>query len=313
MRRYINRIRGLLRTIDRIDSRLDDLQRAAGRIESRQLTTSQSQNIQDFEFKVSSQWGEDGIIQYLTRNISIPRKVFVEIGVGNYTESNTRFLLQNDYWSGLVIDCVPEYIDYIKSDPLVYWAHNLKAECAFVNKENVNDLIKSSGLSGDIGLLSIDIDGNDYWIWQAIDVIHPRIVICEYNSLFGANHKIVVPYEPNFDRRKAHYSNIYYGASLSALSELAKTKGYSLVGTGRAGLNAFFVRTDVIGDLAIRNPQDAYSMPQVRESMDESGRLTYLSVEERRRLIRELKVVYLDTGNILSIHDVLTESETSSP
>jgi hypothetical protein len=309
MRRYINRIRNIFRTIDRIDSRLDNIQRAAGRIETRQLEKSTSENLQSYEFKVFSQWGEDGIIQYLVRTVPIPRKVFVEIGVEDYTEANTRFLLQNNYWSGLVIDGVGRHIDHIKSDPGVYWAHNLKAECAFVTKENINQVLESSGLQGDIGLLSIDIDGNDYWIWEAIQCIQPRVVICEYNSLYGAERKIVTPYSPQFSRREAHSSNIYYGASLAALADLASKKGYALVGTGKASLNSFFVRHDVLGNLKALTAVEAYSAPQIRESMDAAGQLTYLSVEERLKQIGHLPVIDIDTGSTLSLRKALSMVE----
>lgn len=307
MRRYLNRLRGLIHAIDRIEMRLDYLQRAVGRVESRQLLQSTPTNLQDYEFKVSSQWGEDGIIQHLVHVVPIERKVFVEIGVGDYTESNTRFLLQNNYWSGLVIDGVKDYIDRIKTDPSVYWAHNLKAECAFVDKDNINQLLISSGISGDIGLLSIDIDGNDYWLWQAIDCIQPRIVICEYNSLYGSSRKLVTPYDAHFSRRQSHFSNIYYGTSLAALADLASKKGYHLVGTGRAGLNAFFVRSDVKGSLVALDSDVAYSAPQIRESMDEQGQLTYLSIDERRKLIGHLPVIDIDSNRTLPLSEALSD------
>jgi hypothetical protein len=191
----------------------------------------------------------------------------------------------------------------------VYWAHNLKAECAFVTKENINQVLESSGLQGDIGLLSIDIDGNDYWIWEAIQCIQPRVVICEYNSLYGAERKIVTPYSPQFSRREAHSSNIYYGASLAALADLASKKGYALVGTGKASLNSFFVRHDVLGNLKALTAVEAYSAPQIRESMDAAGQLTYLSVEERLKQIGHLPVIDIDTGSTLSLRKALSMVE----
>lgn len=97
-------------------------------------------SIQDVEFQVFSQWGDDGIIQYLVSKISIPNKVFIEFGVENYTESNTRFLLVNNNWSGLVIDGSKENIDYIKNDK-ISWAHDLHAFHAFITKANINELI----------------------------------------------------------------------------------------------------------------------------------------------------------------------------
>jgi hypothetical protein len=153
--RFIARYRALPERINRI-------QEALGRIEARQATDAA--DVRQAEFRVFSQWGEDGIIQYLVARVPIQRRVFVEFGVENYAESNTRFLLLKDQWSGLVIDGSPEHIDYIRRDP-IYWATSLKAECAFVTKDNINALLTGNGIAGDIGLLSVDIDGNDYWIW----------------------------------------------------------------------------------------------------------------------------------------------------
>lgn len=163
-----------------------------GRIETRQIAGLDVCGLRRAEFQVSSQWGEDGIIQFLIRRVAIPRPVFVEFGVQDYRESNTRFLLQNDNWSGLVLDNSPQNIAAIRSDP-IYWRHNLKAEHAFVTRENINSLIANQGIIGDIGLLSIDIDGNDYWVWEAIDGISPRIVLIEYNSLFGRHAEVTIP------------------------------------------------------------------------------------------------------------------------
>jgi hypothetical protein len=121
------------------------------------------ENIHDAEFKVFSQFGDDGIIQYLVNIADIPNKTFIEFGVGNYTESNTRFLLANDNWTGLVMDSSEKNIRYIQRDA-IYWRHDLTAVSAFVDRENINQLFTDNGFVGEIGLLSIDIDGNDYWI-----------------------------------------------------------------------------------------------------------------------------------------------------
>ena len=258
--------------------KLTNIELALGRIESRQNSCIDSQNINDYEFKVSSQWGEDGIIQHLVKSIEIKNKVFFEFGVEKYTESNTRFLLQNNHWKGLVIDGSDENISYIKNDP-IYWKNNLKAECAFITKDNINQLITKNGINGDIGILSVDIDGNDYWIWKAIDCISPRIVICEYNSHFGDTYKVSIPYDNNFVREKKHHSNIYYGASISALDFLAKKKGYSLVGSNLAGNNVFFVRNDLMTDTKALTPKEAYRVSQFREARDESGSLTFNDIK----------------------------------
>ncbi len=283
--------------------KLTNIELALGRIESRQNNCIDSQSINDYEFKVSSQWGEDGIIQHLVKTIEIKNKVFFEFGVEKYTESNTRFLLQNNHWKGLVIDGLDENISYIKNDP-IYWKNNLKAECAFVTKDNINQLITKNGIHGDIGILSVDIDGNDYWIWKSIDCISPRIVICEYNSHFGDTHKVSVPYDSNFVREKKHHSNIYYGASISALDFLAKKKGYSLVGSNLAGNNVFFVRDDLMTDIKEITPKEAYRVSQFREARDESGSLTFNDIKHNLKLISNLELINVETEELIKIEQL---------
>ena len=229
---------------DRIDRRIELAQEALGRIEMRQLEGNSSNRLSDYEFRTFSQWGEDGIIQFLLHRIKIDRKVFVEFGADNYNlESNTRFLLTNNNWAGLVMDSSDQTIKALKSTA-AYWLYNLKAVRAFISRDNINELLKENGITGEIGVLSIDIDGNDYWIWEAIDVVQPIIVIVEYNHRFGPDRAVTIPYDENFDRVKAHPSRIYYGASLRALCDLGDEKGYAFVGCNSNGLNAFFVRRD---------------------------------------------------------------------
>jgi hypothetical protein len=237
------------------------------------------------------------------KSIEIKNKVFFEFGVEKYTESNTRFLLQNNHWKGLVIDGSDENISYIKNDP-IYWKNNLKAECAFITKDNINQLITKNGINGDIGILSVDIDGNDYWIWKAIDCISPRIVICEYNSHFGDTYKVSIPYDNNFVREKKHHSNIYYGASISALDFLAKKKGYSLVGSNLAGNNVFFVRNDLMTDTKALTPKEAYRVAQFREARDESGSLTFNDIKFNLKLISNLELINVETEELIKIEQI---------
>jgi hypothetical protein len=270
---------GRLRTIE---ERCKKIQEALGRIEGRQLANVPAGDLQGAEFRTFSQWGEDGILQHLLRHVAIT------FGVENYTESNTRFLLVKDNWSGLVIDGSAANIDFIKNDD-IYWRHNLKAEHAFITAESINDLIRRNGIEGEIGLLSIDIDGNDYWVWQAIDVVNPSIVVLEYNSGLGPERAVTIPYDAGFVRSKAHYSNLYYGASLSALWLLGKRKGYSLVGCNSAGNNAFFVRDDLRpASLPEVRPKDAFVRAQFRESRAADGTLAFLSGTQEMTILDSL-------------------------
>jgi hypothetical protein len=297
----LTRIARILKRYASLPDRITRIQEALGRIEQRQ--SAQSGAVRQAEFRVFSQWGEDGIIQYLLEHVPVDRPVFVEFGVENYVESNTRFLLTNNQWSGLVIDGSAANIDYIRRDA-IYWATNLKAEHAFVTKDSINELLANNGIAGDIGLLSVDIDGNDYWVWQAIDTISPRIVICEYNSNFGPTAEVTTPYDAGFVRDVAHFSRIYYGASIGALCSLAGRKGYSLVGSNSAGNNAFFVRNDLVGALPVLLPEQAYRRAQFREYHDEKGQLTFDDLESRLRKISNLSLLDLKTNTVAKIADI---------
>jgi hypothetical protein len=254
-------------------------------------------NLQDAEFKVFSQWGDDGIIQYLVNLLDIPVKKFIEFGVSDYTEANTRFLLLNDNWSGLVMDCSEENVTYIKNDD-IYWKHDLTAAFAFATAENINETLSNTGFTGEIGLLHIDVDGNDYWIWKAIDIVTPVIAIIEYNSLFGSDRAITIPYDPTFDRFAAHHSGIYAGASLPALCDLAEDKGYAFVGSNSAGNNAYFVRKDRLGGIRPLSPEQGYVASRFREHRDELGHLTFLPGHEAIERIRGMKVFNTRTSEI---------------
>ena len=287
----INLIVAILDKVISIQSKLTKIQETLGRIESRQLESLDKLELQNNEFQVFSQWGEDGIVQMLLRHIEIPNKIFIEFGVENYTESNTRFLLVNDNWAGLVIDGSSENISYIKQDS-IYWQRNIKAVQAFIDRDNINKIIAENGVKGEIGILSIDIDGNDYWVWEAIDVVNPAIVIIEYNSILGKDKSVSIPYDPTFVRSQAHYSMLYWGASLKALCNLGKAKGYSFVGCNSAGNDAFFVRQDLkSGSIKELTLEEGYVNSQFRQSRDEQGNLSYLSNEEAQKILSSLPFI----------------------
>ena len=142
----------------------------------------------------------------------------------------------------------------------------------------------------------MDIDGNDYWVWQAIDVISPAIVVCEYNAVLGDQHELTVPYLASFQRTRAHHSNLYFGASIKALIGLGKAKGYSFVGTTSTGCNAFFMRNDLAPKVLSRLDAIKAFPSNVRESRDAQGDLTFANGTDRLRLISHLPVVDLATG-----------------
>jgi hypothetical protein len=223
--------------------------------------------------------------------------------VESYIEANTRFLLMNDNWRGLVIDGDPSNIEAIKSSS-IYWRHDLTAKSAFIDRDNINGLINDSGFSGEIGLLSIDIDGNDYWVWERIESVTPIIVVVEYNSVFGPDHAVTIPYSPTFRRAQAHYSHLYWGCSLRALELLGRRKGYGLVGCNSAGNNAFFVRLDCLNGQPALTARQAYVESRFRESRARDGRLNYISGDERRRAIADLELVDVERNQNIHVREL---------
>jgi hypothetical protein len=279
----------------KIPSHTEALLLLLGQQMSRQVAIAPpNESFRKVGFKVFSQWDEDGIIQYLISHLPIQNKTFIEFGVEDYEESNTRFLLLKDHWQGMVLDASESDIRFIQRDK-IYWEFDLQAKCAWITRENIDSLLQGAGFSEDIGLLSIDIDGNEYWIWEAIQSFRPRIVIVEYNSLFGLK-PVSVPYKENFHKLSAHYSGLYYGCSLAALDHLAKRKGYVLVGSNVWGHNAFFIRSDVPSEFKGLEPEEVYAPSTYRDSMDPAGNLTFLRGEDRMKLIEHLPIANVVTG-----------------
>jgi hypothetical protein len=233
--------------------------------------------------------------------VNIKEKTFIEFGVEDFSESNCRYLLTNNNWSGFVIDGSEEKVEKIRKSNY-FWRHSLNTLSAFITKENVNDILMKSGFGKNLGVLLIDIDGNDYHIFDEINFFTPSIIICEYNSIFGPERKISVPYAPHFYRILKHYSNLYFGASLSAITYLANKKGYSLAGTNSAGVNAFFLRNDLISDkIRPQTAQQAWFPSSFRESRDSEGKLTLLSGDDRLALLKGLPVLNVESGELEEI------------
>lgn len=267
-----------------------------GRILAEQSRQRGGTGIAGHEFKVFSQWGEDGIIQRLVAEVPIAEPTFIEFGVEDFSEANCRFLMVKDNWRGLVIDGDPANIDRLRRRRW-FWQHDLQAVAAFITPDNIDDLLAQSGFGSDLGLLSIDIDGQDYWVLAAITTMRPRLLVVEYNAVFGPQRAISVPRDDGFRRGRAHASNLYYGASLAAFGHWAANHGYSLVGTGSAGVNAFFVRDDVRpASLPALGVAEAFTPSRFRESRDADGRLTYLTGDARAAVVAGLPVIDVVTG-----------------
>ncbi len=303
-RRFLAHLLGLPDSLGALHRKIDEAKVLAARSLVREVRSGGAiEDIRQAEFKVFSQFGDDGILQYLVSHAEIEDDSFIEFGVADYTESNTRFLLVNDNWRGLVIDSGAKNIRSIKRDVL-FWRHELQALQALVTRENLNALIRESDLGTRPSVLSIDIDGNDYWVWEALEVVRPTIAVIEYNSLFGPRRAVTIPYQADFDRMRAHFSGLFWGCSLKALGALAERKGYAFVGCNSNGNNAYFVRRDRLGSVRPVSMEAGYVLSRVRDSRDLKGALSHVGGEARQRLIQDLAVWDLEAGAMVRLAEV---------
>jgi hypothetical protein len=196
------------------------------------------------EFQVFSQNGEDGILLWLLAQTGAPVKTFVEIGIEDGLECNTALLAFVLGWDGLMVDADARGVaaaQRLAGRMLRGRSNRVEIRQAFVTRETVNALAGGA----DLGVLSIDVDGMDYWLWKAVEDAAPNVVIVEYNASLGPDDPISVPYQAGFSAAEAHPSGYYHGASLAALEKLGREKRYSLVAVDAAGVNAFFARDAV--------------------------------------------------------------------
>jgi hypothetical protein len=197
-----------------------------------------------YGYKVYSQGDEDGIISEILRRINISRGYFVEFGVGDGLENNTAYLLLKG-WKGAWIEGNKKYCqNIIRKFKSQINEGTLTLTHSYINKENIIELFKDVNIPLEFELLSIDVDGNDYWIWEKLRDYKPKIVILEYNATFRPDCKWIMKYNPQHVWRNTNY----FGASLKAFEVLGIKKGYKLVGCSFSGMNAFFVREDLIAD-----------------------------------------------------------------
>lgn len=257
---------------------------AAVQVQQRQLYLKYRDNLNSGKlpklsetgFRVFSQYEEDGKLLYLFSLLGMTHKTFVDIGSNDGINSNCANLIFNFNWYGLFIDgdkrCI-ERGEYFYNRYPNKWLYKPTFLHSLVTRENINDLIKNAGFSGETGLLSIDIDGDDFWIWEAINVINPQVVIIESHDTFGMQN-LVVPYQ-------AHYSSdnpLYHGASPAAMTKLAAKKGYRLVGANDLGFNLIFLRNDLLSELI---PEVSVESVLIHPSAKESTK-RFESIKDRK-------------------------------
>ena len=214
-------------------------------------------------FRLVSQNEEDGMTLALMNSVGETNREFVDIGCG-LNGGNSGFLARELGWSGVMVDA-----DQRKAERASRrYGERVKGVTAWVTRENINQLFDTHNVKDDLDLFSLDIDGVDYWVWEALERCAPRVVIIEYNALFGTKRSVVVPYGENFDRHSlgwveeqhSQWGRYYYGASLSAVDKLAERKGYRLVAGEPSGTNAFFLRNDVGPEIPTCNVSKAFHL-----------------------------------------------------
>ncbi len=252
-------------------------------------------DIREAELKVFSQWGEDGILDYICHKLKLRKPRMLEFGVGDFSECNSRFLVENRGASVVLVDSNENLFPFVRHQDC-FWRSTVIPINAWITVSNAQDLFESAYMQLEgLDIFSIDLDGNDFWILKSMNLDVVKVVVAEYNPVFGADLSISVPQEDDFDRNSKHVSNLYYGASLRAFISLMSSKGFEFAGTNNAGNNAFFVKYAAFSLLGIEKPNladlSSYCDWRVRESRDENGSLTLLSGKSLWDLIKNLPFV----------------------
>ena len=266
--------------------------------------------INELDYKIFSQNGEDGIIDYFLHELKIEKPRYVEIGVGDYSESNTRFIFETYNSKGLIIDCLKDIKKKIMNN-IIFWKGDLTIVEEFINHKNINSLLIENKFNENIDLFSLDIDGIDYWILKELPNKFSKIAVLEFNPNFGPNLEITVPNIENFNRTNYHYSNLCFGASLKAIINLMKSKGFVFMGVNKNCINAFFINIDEIQNINLEKPDDqnlsCFTSSNYRESRSIDGNLTFLTDKNKINEICECEVINLanQSNKKVKIKDLL--------
>ena len=270
---------------------------------------SEIKNLSDADYKVFSQTGEDGIIDYLLYSLNIKVPKFVEIGVGDYRESNTRYIFQKNCSRGLIVD-KNKNLEKKVSKIVKLWKGDLTIIEIAVTSENILHILNSNDFDNNLDVFSLDVDGIDYWILEVLPEKLSKIVVLEYNPTFGPNLEVTIPNLNDFDRKKYHYSCLCWGASLKALIKLMNQKKYVFVGSNIACFNAFFVLESEVEKLNLnlpdKNDLTKYTTSYIRESRSIENKLNYLSGKQKLKEIENCEVIDLSNPKekLVKIKDI---------
>jgi hypothetical protein len=262
-------------------------------------------NIRDAEVKIFSQYGEDGIIDFLLFKLDLINDiVFIEIGTGDYEEANTRFLCETRNCRGLLIDKIND-LKYIKKRDF-FWKNDIYFCQKPISSENILKVLNSYDFNNRFNLLSLDVDGVDYWILKNIDLDRSDIAVVEYNPLFGADHSFTVPDINNFDRN--NYRKIFYGASLRAMIDLMNSKNFFFVGANKACNNAFFINKKnrhLFSNITIENLKEYtnFKFRELKKNNPSKNKISNLI-----KLIEDFEIFELTKKKLMKIKDLIVSN-----
>ena len=289
---------GLPSRTARLDEAMDDL-----KAQLAQLALAQRLPDAEPDLRVFSQWGEDGILAALIDQLrGIPR-TFVEIGVEDYRECNTRLLARTG-WTGLAIDGDQVAVSHAQTLREV-WSGAVRVVGAWLEPSTVDAVVTGAGVRGEIGVLSIDVDGIDLYLLDALTGVDPWIVVIEYNARYGPRDAVTVPYRAGFDRRVEHFSWLHHGVSLAGVEVWGAARGYDLVAVNREGTNAFLVKSSRRPDgLPARSAPDLWRPLRFSENHGEDGAHRPISFDDERRIVAALPKV--------DVRELLTPDRTAA-
>ncbi len=268
--------------------------------------------LEDVEIKIFSQNGEDGILDYLITQMGLKKPNFIEIGVEDYSEANTRYIYEKYFSSGLIIDRLENLEDQVKSN-INFWKGDIRVLEENITSENVSEKI-TNNCDFEVDILSLDIDGIDYWVLKNIpEALSPKIYIIEYNSIFGDELEVTVPNIKNFSRESYHHSRTCYGASLRAYINLMDKKGYYLIGVNRLRNNAFFILKKYKKEIYFKNIHEL-SLKEAtnylfRESRNSKGFLNFKNQKDRINDIINCEVINLKNNKKDKLIKIIDEKQ----
>jgi hypothetical protein len=281
---------------------------ASAAINASKASRNTYENLWDSEVRVFSQWGEDGILDYLFDVAGISKPRILEFGAGNFTECNSRFAAEYRNASAYLVDMRDDLVKNTKELD-IYWRNSIFPIQDFITPESAKThLLNAKEKMGGVDVISLDIDGNDYWVLQELDLANVSIVVCEYNPIYGSTGSYSIVRDDNFDRTKAHFSWLHYGMSLKAAIEIMGKQDLVFVGSNRVGNNAFFIRTEFLNRLPFSIPNserlELFVDWRIRESRDENQKLNYTSIIQGRMEIRDCVVIDLKEKKEIKVWEI---------